>query len=173
MDYLFELSMKGVLKENLVIAGKSEPASGGIFILAPKEGSWDRILEIIREKEARGRALPYPHWNATLGWGHALEEGDDMEFLDPTKNNKTWLFYGAYADQGLLYHWTKYEEKSVSIVFARLIQNWGSDENGKARKESEILLDNLEKEGGVKLVKREYCWKSQIFWFHWYVGCSN
>jgi len=168
MDYLFQLSMKGVLKENIIFAGKTEPASGGIFVLTPKEDSWDRILEVIHKKEARGAAMPYPHWNGTIGWGHELEDGDEMEFLKNDMKNKTWHFYGAYADQGLLYHWTKYEEKSVSIVFGQRIQNWCSDKNGKAHKESEILLDNIENEGGVNLVKREYCWKTMINWGAWY-----
>jgi len=170
MDYLFDLSMKGVLKENIIFAGKTEPASGGIFVLTPKEGSWEHILDIIHKKEARGAAMPYPHWNGTIGWGHELEDGDEMEFLiKNNNNNKMWNFYGAYADQGLLYHWTKYEEKSVSIVFRQRIQNWGYDGNGKAHKESEILLDNLENEGGVNLVKRGYCWKTMINWVEWYV----
>ena len=51
MDYLFHLSLLGVLKENVVFAGSKEPANGGTFMVAPKEGSWDRVLDIIHEKE--------------------------------------------------------------------------------------------------------------------------
>ena len=43
MDYLFDLSMQGKLQENIVFAGKTEPANGGTFMLAPKSDSWFRL----------------------------------------------------------------------------------------------------------------------------------
>ena len=132
MDYLFDLSMQGILKENVVFAGMTEPASGGTFMVAPKEDSWDRVLDIIREKEERSAALPFPHWNETIGWGHVIGDDDYIELLSKQKK-QNWDFYGAFADQGLLYHWVKYEEKSVSIVTKDTVQNWGVGEDGKVR----------------------------------------
>ena len=43
--------------------------------------------------------------------------------------------HGVHADQGLLYHWTKYVKKSVTLIIEREIENW-SDKNGTAALES-------------------------------------
>jgi hypothetical protein len=104
LDYLFDLSMKGILKENVVFAGQTEPANGGFFLVTPKEGATDRIRKIIAEKEERGSKLPYPHWDNAIGWGHALEDGDHIQLLGQ-KNRLTgvnaWNFYGSFAVSGL------------------------------------------------------------------------
>jgi hypothetical protein len=99
LDYLFELSVNGILKENVVTAGRTEPANGGFFMLAPKEGASDRIMAIIRDKESRGSKMPYPHWNETVGWGHMFGDGDYAELVTGQKY-QNWGFYGAFADQG-------------------------------------------------------------------------
>jgi hypothetical protein len=126
LDYLFELSTRGVLKENVVMAGREEPANAGLFILAPHEGGYERIQELIREKEERGRALPYPHWDEDIGWGHKIEDPDWHELITGAKGTK-WDFYCSYSDQGLLYHWIKYERKSASIFMSKRVHNWGVD----------------------------------------------
>jgi len=167
MDYLFDLSIQGALKENVVFAGSTEPANGGTFMIAPKEGSWDRVLDIIREKEERGAALPFPHWNETIGWGHEIEEDDYIQLLSKKKQTK-WDFYGGFADQGLLYHWAKYVEKSVTIIFRHEIENWGADANGKVQLEKRLQLDEL-KRGNIKPVERDYCWKNVMKMKPWYV----
>jgi hypothetical protein len=100
LDYLFELSMKGILKENVVFAGRSEPANGGFFMVAPKEGATDHIRRIISEKEERVALLPYPHWDNAKGWGHELEEGDYVQLVEEKKilrGADAWSFYGSFA----------------------------------------------------------------------------
>jgi hypothetical protein len=99
LDYLFDLSMKGVLKKNIVTAGKSEPANAGFFMLTPSKGATERIMAVIYDKEKRGSNMPYPHWDEEIGWGHVFSENDYAEFLNGKKTNK-WDFYGAFADQG-------------------------------------------------------------------------
>jgi hypothetical protein len=42
----------------------------------------------------------------------------------------------AYADQGLLFYWTKYVKKRVSLVRQNVIENWDVDETGTLRIES-------------------------------------
>lgn len=153
LDYLFDLSMRGVLKENLVFAGVTEPANGGFFMVAPKEGSTDRIHDIISEKETRGAKLPYPHWDVSVGWGHVIEAGDRWQFINKRKNQTTWEFYGAFADQGLLFHWVKYDQKSVSIVFRNEVEQWGVDAQGKV---------TLEKTDDLKIFGdriKHKCWR--------------
>ena len=76
LDYLFELSdplpqLSGPvsntssfrLKENVIVAFRREPASGGIFILKPNSTDFDHIQRIIHERETRSMELPYPHWD--------------------------------------------------------------------------------------------------------------
>ena len=168
MDYLFDLSIQGKLQENVVFAGSDEPANGGTFMVAPKEGSWDRVLDIIQQKEERGAALPYPHWNETIGWGHVIEEDDYLQKLSK-KKAQSWDFYGSFADQGLLYHWVKYEEKSVSIVFRDDVQHWAPGKDGKVHLLNNTGLDVFN-QGSVKPVERHDCWKSFMKHKPWYVS---
>jgi hypothetical protein len=102
LDYLFDLSVRGVLKRNIVTAGKTEPANGGFFMVAPSDNASDRIMAIIRDKEERGKKLPYPHWDEDLGWGHKFEEGDFAR-LNSGRQFDKWSFYGAFADQGTIW----------------------------------------------------------------------
>lgn len=100
LDYLFELSVKGVLKENVVFAGTTEPANGGFFLVTPKNDSTKRIRTIIASKEERGSKLPYPHWDNAIGWGHELEDGEYIQLLNERKKltgEEAWNFYGSFA----------------------------------------------------------------------------
>jgi hypothetical protein len=143
LDYLYDLSMAGVLKENLVMAGTSEPANGGFFMLKPSNTAVDRIRNIIHDKEARGAQLEYPHFDRKVGWGHVFEGTDSFEFIRHRKASE-WAFHGDFADQGLLYQWVKYEEKSVSVVFLDGIQNWGiNSSTGELVLEAFIPLSTL------------------------------
>jgi hypothetical protein len=101
LDYLFDLSARGILKRNIVTAGKTEPANGGFFMVSPSDDASDRIMAIIRDKEERGKQLPYPHWDEDIGWGHKFEEGDFARLNNGRQFNK-WSFYGAFADQGTI-----------------------------------------------------------------------
>lgn len=104
LDYIFDLSVQGVIKKNLVVAGPIEPASGGFFMLSPSDGASDRLLEIIRATKERGVQLPYPHWDNAKGWGHVIDKDDYYELLGGSKKS-TWDFYGAFADQGTRLFW--------------------------------------------------------------------
>lgn len=155
LDYLFTLSIEGVLKRNVILAGSSEPANGGLFLLSPSQGAMERVLQLIREKEERGAQLPYPHWDNTTGWGHPFEKGEAYDLIYGDKGSN-WAFYGAFADQGLLYHWVKYEEKSVSIILRRAVQNWGVDRDGKLVLEETLSLSTLRIPSRSKDCFREY-----------------
>ena len=82
LDYLFDLSdplsestvrsrnttnsrldISFRLKENVIVAYRREPSSGGIFILKPNATDYNDIQRIINEKEARSLKQPYPHWD--------------------------------------------------------------------------------------------------------------
>lgn len=157
IDYLAELSIAGVLKKNVVIAGRQEPANGGFFMISPREGAYERIQELIDQKNERGRKLPYPHWDPIVGWGHKFEEPDYWEKITAVRSTR-WDFHGAFVDQGLLYHWVKYEEKSVSIFFNRHIQNWDVDEAGNSHLETTLHLRSTLSDYS----KRITCWKGNM-----------
>jgi hypothetical protein len=159
LDYLFELSDPAhtstptILMENLVVAGSQEPANGGFFMLAPHAGALQQINRIIqtREEHARSNKESVPnetrqqkadkHFDAVQGWGHVIDPSTgDAGWVtnDDDISGTNWTFWAAFADQGLLYHYTKYVRKSVTIVLADRVQNWGTttevgtDGNGTA-----------------------------------------
>jgi hypothetical protein len=40
----------------------------------------------------------------------------------PHRKGDEWSFYGAFTDQGLLYHWVKYVKKRVSMIRGHDVQ---------------------------------------------------
>jgi len=114
------------MKENVIVAYKHEPSSGGLFILKPNASDYYQIQRIIQEHEMRSLELPYPHWDPESGWGHVITKPDYWKNLrGQVRSNWTW--YGVQADQGLLYYWTKYVKKSVSIICRDDVQHWEPD----------------------------------------------
>jgi hypothetical protein len=142
LDYLFELSepedvtQEAILKENIILAWTLEPAHGGFFMLSPGQGEYEQVQSIIARQEEKAMTLPPPkRFDAIEGWGHVITPPDRWQSLlgremDDNHNNTIWDWYGDFADQGLLYYWTKYYKKSVSIVIGRNVENW-SNSNGK------------------------------------------
>jgi hypothetical protein len=120
LDYLFDASMSGILRENIVLAWQSEPASGGFFMLQPgQKHQLDAIIKRQYDRRITERVL----FNESWGWGSPIEPPD--YWIDVrAKRHTQWKFTAAYADQGLLYHWVKYHRKSVSIFFHGRIEEW-------------------------------------------------
>jgi hypothetical protein len=149
LDYLFELSDPAdtttptVLMENLVVAGSQEPANGGFFMLAPHAGALQQVNRIIQTREEHASNNQQSSKNETRqqrvdklfdpvqGWGHAIDPstGDAGWVTNGKRAGTNWTFWAAFADQGLLYHYTKYVRKSVTIVLADQVQNWGTTTN--------------------------------------------
>jgi hypothetical protein len=127
IDYLFDWSIRGLLKENVILRGITEPANAGLFMLSP--GGYDTIQSIIYDTEERGREMMYPYWDETVGWGSIISTSDPWISLTDTTGTK-WNFYGAYTDQGLLYHWVKYVQRSFSVATRDRIEHWGPMGNG-------------------------------------------
>jgi hypothetical protein len=135
LDFIFELSDdhaygpgNSTLKENLVVAGPYEPANAGFFMLAPREGEYDKIREIIATREEKVKDREGNKFDELEGWGHIIEPPD--EWVSRRSRGTNWTFHFAFSDQGLLYHWTKYVKKSVSIVFYDRVENLSADVNG-------------------------------------------
>ena len=78
-----------MLQENVGIAYNNEPVSGGFFMIAPKEGDYERIRTIIDTHETRGS-----DFNQTIGWGQEMIE--EWESVNGPKGTK-WDFYESYT----------------------------------------------------------------------------
>jgi alpha-N-acetylglucosamine transferase len=64
LDYMMKLSESGkFLRENVVLAYKGEPASGGFFVLRPNASDYVELVEIIKKTESKYLELEYPHWD--------------------------------------------------------------------------------------------------------------
>ena len=122
MDYLLELSDVGIFHPTVVMSGPNEPAQGGLFVLQPSVEAFEQLNEIIKR---------WNLWmfNATSGWGHKF--GDISAFSKIQDNWETnnkvghdWTFYGANADQGLLYYFSKYVQGKMTQILARKIVNF-------------------------------------------------
>jgi hypothetical protein len=107
LDYLFELSdgPDAILKPNLIITGRVEPANGGFFMLAPGEGELQEMNEIIHQREVKAQTRGYPYFDPVEGWGHEIQPPDKWNLM--SGSGTTWTFWAAFADQGLLYHWVR------------------------------------------------------------------
>jgi hypothetical protein len=130
LDYLFELSdppagQEPLLKQNLIMAWTLEPAHGGFFMLAPHEGDFEQLEAIVqrREDEVLDTGILF---DEKMGWGHEIEKRGWRAALVPRTNLFLWDWHGDFVDQGLLYYWTKYYKKDVSIVINQEVENWGS-----------------------------------------------
>jgi len=130
------------LQPNVVLAWFTEPAHGGWFLLQPFQGAYQQLQDIINRRDEEAMKLPYPHWDPIIGWGAKLHEewrgiGDDpsstattsthsggkkgesygtLRTFGPPRHSTNWTFHGDFADQGLLYYWTRFHQKAVSIL---------------------------------------------------------
>lgn len=127
LDYVFDMSVgpDAVFQENLAIAYNNEPTNGGFFMLSPNEGDYESISKIIEKREREGY-----HFNATIGWGHIMQPPDEWESLSG-KQGSMWTFYGAFTDQGLIYHWTKYVKKKVTIINGGKVKTFQENDKGE------------------------------------------
>jgi hypothetical protein len=124
LDYLFRLSMDGTLKENVIVAGLQEPANAGFFLVTPGEGEYERVVQIIHEREQKAaRNVIGRKFDPVSGWGHEIVAPD--YWRSRTEKGRLWDFHFAFSDQGLLFHYTKYVKNSVSIVYVKHVENWG------------------------------------------------
>jgi hypothetical protein len=175
LDYIFELSEPengpAVLKENVVLAWRREAANAGFFMLQPNREDYLELQDIILRKEQKALDLPWPHWDPVEGWGHEITAPDFWRSPDRVIGTN-WTWHAVFADQGLLYHWTKYVKQSVSLIIGKEIENWTS-KNGVAYLEGTMqgILNNytcITKRGGPSSPYRDFkhfTGKSFLFMF--------
>lgn len=99
MDYLFlgSVGSNAVIAENLIIAYKGEPASGGFFMLRPDEKDFLEIRAVIDKQHNS-----YETFDEKIGWGHKFTPEDPWRPYKNVKgwqNGTLWNWYGAFSDQ--------------------------------------------------------------------------
>lgn len=155
LDYLFDLSepeeeeeeggtqaRRPVLKPNVLLAWNDEAANAGLFMVEPGVENWESLLQAIRRKEEHALSLEYPHWDEVVGWGHKIVAPDYWRGFNGTKIT-VWDWHAVFADQGLVYYWTKYVQKNVSIIVGSEVETWSSSGNGKNSSGGEVYLEGI------------------------------
>lgn len=143
LDYLFDTTM---FRPNLIVATRGEPCNAGLFILEPKNNSWEELQQIILQQHESAKNLPYPKFDRQVGWGHSfLEAGDEWTAIE--KTGKRWHYHASHSDQGLLYYFAKYHVQDVSIIIGDRVEHWVSYDTAKRHNaninSSPIIRDNL------------------------------
>jgi lipopolysaccharide biosynthesis glycosyltransferase len=131
-----------LLKENIILAWRIEPAHGGAFMLAPHPGDFQMLQDIIHRQERK--ILAGQVFSKREGWGHVITPPDAWHSTRGQEgpNATDWAWHGDFADQGLLYFWTKYVKQDVSIVIGSSVENW-------SRNRSQLLHGSLSPYGCV------------------------
>ena len=65
LDYLLELSEKGVLKETVLHAMYEDPVNAGMFVISPSIGYYEEIQSIIQRHGIPSKE----NWSPRVGWG--------------------------------------------------------------------------------------------------------
>ena len=132
LDYLFELSESpdSGYKENIVLGWMGEPAHGGFFLLKPSMENWKDVQEIRLRRETEALGMKHPRWDPVKGWGHVITAPDYIKTPTHANLGTNWTWHGSFTDQGLLYYYTKYFRKSVSFIYGKEVDHWGTSENG-------------------------------------------
>mmetsp|Transcript_9300 Transcript_9300/g.13455 ORF Transcript_9300/g.13455 Transcript_9300/m.13455 type:complete len:283 (+) Transcript_9300:811-1659(+) len=137
-----------ILMENVIISWIKAPCHGGFFMLKPDHDDYLRAQKIIHQTEVAALEQAWPHFDEELGFGHKI--GLEDPWIGSTNYHErltvtNWTWHGAFADQGFLYHWVKYEKKNVSIINGERIDNYSEDPStGKVLKNT---LYNKGKDG--------------------------
>ena len=129
LDYYFHLSdpdytdVPTLLKPNFIMATRGEPCNGGMFFIEPSARVFEQYQETVLRQHEIAKTLPYPHFDKHNGWGYNFQENNDhWDALN--KKGGLWAWYGAHADQGLLYYVTKFIQKDLSIGIGDKVQNF-------------------------------------------------
>lgn len=130
IDYLFTQSIgtNAILEPNVVKMGKLEPANAGLFMLEPNQEDAEHLRNIINDRYPYGS-----EWDTDIGW-QKIQPPDHWQSWIGQNDTTKWKFYCGDADQGLLYYWTKYVKRSVTILHPRKMEHYRCTEEAKESK---------------------------------------
>jgi hypothetical protein len=116
LNHYFNLIEQGILAPNVIFAFNNEPSNAGLFLLSPEKGDWDRFNEIP------------DYLNKKIGFGIPLAEPAEGR----RANYTDWSWQAVKEDQGMLFHWTRYVKKNVTMVKDGQLKKW-RDVNGTVK----------------------------------------
>jgi hypothetical protein len=102
IDYHLEASYNGRLQPYVGVQGGVAPINAGNFIVTPKRGLFKQVMDIVHRHQNTSK-----RFDRVTGWGHKLAEKDP--WIGSKRRGLNWTMIGAQIDQGVLYHWMKYE----------------------------------------------------------------
>ena len=122
IDYMFQESYRpdGILSDYVAMSGSVAPMTGSSFLVTPKEGEFQRVIDIVRR--ARERSSSRTGFDRKVGWGHEMVSPDMWKSW--WKSTANWTFYGAHCDQGILYMYFKYILLNFTQIHPEVIQTW-------------------------------------------------
>ena len=150
LDYIFELSepppddddddkKPPLLKENVILSWKDEPANAGFFMLKPSMQEYKQIQRIIIKKEKKALQIgQFPWWDPVEGWGHIIQPEDSWRSEYDVRGTN-WTWHASFADQGLLYYWTKYIKHNVSQIIGNEIDHYTSGKDSRSKRQVPVL----------------------------------
>ena len=149
LDYLFELSdpncktLPTPLLPNVMQASSGEPANGGLFMVRPYKGAWEKVQDVIAKQREEGKTLPYPNFHRGRGWGHKFRKKIKDNWHGAVANGTNWVFHGAHADQGLLYYFFRFILQKSSHIVGRRVENWVANASDPETPHIGVAYDNI------------------------------
>lgn len=121
-DWIFNESFNddGLFSDTVVFNSGVAPATAAFFLMTPQEGEFQRILDIVERQRNKSNAK----FDYKLGWGHVIDVNDTWRGW--IKKGNLWNMYGAWADQGVLYHYVKYVRLDYTQVRSHpdIVESW-------------------------------------------------
>jgi hypothetical protein len=129
IEYIFDLSMKGIFKENMIIATMALPMNAGFFMVTPSEEGFQQALDLIDGLQQYAKDHP-GRFDSVHGWGginyFASDETPPALRSQPTNNEfRAFDYYGGNGDQGLFYIWPRFVRKSMTHMLHDRFVNYG------------------------------------------------
>ena len=90
----------------MVFPGQKVPSNGGIFMLEPNLKDHEALQELMKKRFAKEKFDP------DTGWGTKINASTPWRNWNGIIGTK-WDYYAAAFDQGLLYHWMRYENGTL------------------------------------------------------------
>ena len=91
LDYLFHLSVQGVLKPTIVVAGYLQPANGGFVVLEPNTKDFNQLQHIIHTMPRS-----FKNFDIVNGFGHKIEPPDEWETNRKRTHGRNWTFVSRH-----------------------------------------------------------------------------
>lgn len=173
MDYMFEESFRedGLLSEFVMLSGGVAPVTAACFLVTPQKGEFERVVDIVHRH--RNKSLTF---DPKIGWGHEIAQDDPWQAW--YKKGTNWTFWAAASDQGILYHWIRYELLNYTWLDIAKMETWQQVDQDWSTKHPnstahKIRVNNKEDKYIAKVAGRQYVGpRNQFLRKHDLHGCG-